>query len=281
MRVGSTLYVVADDELQLGAFSIDDDTPGTLIRMLSGDLPDCSKERKKAKPDFEMLTMLGPFSHYPHGALLALGSGSRKRRRRGVLIGLDGHGVDSTSVRILDASDLFEVIEEEIDDINIEGAFVQGPYLSLMHRGNKSHALNAIVSVDLEAVLRSIEHDESIGKPQIKLLKLYDLGAIGDVPLCFTDGAALPDGNIVFSAVAEDTSDSYHDGGCLGSAVGMIGDDGKIKFVSSLDEACKIEGVHAEYQAGALKLWAVSDADDARVPALLLTGILSVPMIEG
>jgi hypothetical protein len=32
----------------------------------------------------------------------------------------------------------------------------------------------------------------------------YDLGHLDGVPLCFTDAAALPDGGMVFSAVAED-----------------------------------------------------------------------------
>lgn len=85
-------------------------------------------------------------------------------------------------VTLIDASGLFEVMEDEIDDLNIEGAFVKGSHLSLMHRGNKRHAVNAIVNFDLESVLSSIERDESIGKARIERLKEYDLGAVDNVP---------------------------------------------------------------------------------------------------
>jgi len=94
------------------------------------------------------------------------------------------------------------------------------------------------------------------------------------VPLCFTDGTALDDGRIVFCAVAEDTSDSYCDGPCLAAAIGVIGVDGKISAVHYLDELYKVEGIHAESTAGHIKLWLVTDADDIRVPAVLLSGEL-------
>ena len=49
VRVGDELYVVADDELHLGCFSIDATTPGSLLRVFPGDLPDGVKKRKKKK----------------------------------------------------------------------------------------------------------------------------------------------------------------------------------------------------------------------------------------
>jgi hypothetical protein len=55
-----------------------------------------------------------------------------------------------------------------------------------------------------------------------------DLGFIQGVPFCFTDAAALPNGNMVFSAVAEDTADAYRDGFCIGAAIGMIDDSGRL-----------------------------------------------------
>jgi len=274
VRVGSTLYVVADDELHLGAFPVSGTAAGTLIRILDGDLPDVLEERKKLKPDFEALTLLPPFTNYPHGALLALGSGSRKRRCRGVLLALDGHGVTSAPVRVLDAARLFETLEKEIQDLNIEGAVVVEDLLLLLHRGNKSHADNAIITFRLQTLLNSIEHDDSLAKGPILAIQHYDLGGIDGIPLCFTDAAALADGRLVFSAVAENTEDNYQDGPCLGAAIGVIAPNGRLQVLHFLDELCKVEGIHAQRDGSSVKLWLVTDADDASVPAALITGEL-------
>src|SRR5688572_23183189 len=85
VRVGNTLYVVADDELHLGVFPAGGHAPGHLLRMRPGDLPGAPKARKKAKPDFEALAYLPALDQFSQGALLALGSGSRKGRCLGVL----------------------------------------------------------------------------------------------------------------------------------------------------------------------------------------------------
>ena len=49
--------------------------------------------------------------------------------------------------------------------------------------------------------------------PSLYLWSLFvraiELGDIDGVPLCFTDAAALPDGNLLFTAVAE--LDGAHD----------------------------------------------------------------------
>ena len=277
VRVGSLLYVIADDELQLGVFPMESADLGHLIRLIEGDLPDSHAERKKAKPDFEALTRLAPFDRHPHGALLALGSGGRKPRRRAVLVALDERGAQAASVRLIDAAALFDALKSEIDDLNIEGAVVSGDRLLLMHRGNKSHAFSAVIGFSLSAVLRSIACDNFLPKLPILSLRHYDLGTIEGIPLCFTDGAALPGGELVFSAIAEDTSDNYSDGPCIASAVGMIGPYGNVQVLSYVDRPCKIEGVHAERNGSDLRLWLVTDADDATIPATLLTGELRPP----
>ena len=96
-----------------------------------------------------------------------------------------------------------------------------------------------------------------------------DLGAIDGIPLCFTDGAALPDGSLVFTAVAEAATDSYEDGPCVGAALGVAGADGKLRFLERLDPPHKIEGVDARVDGGILRLLLVTDADDASIPAVL------------
>src|SRR5688572_10672841 len=85
----SIMYVVADDELHLGVFSTRDRGPGHLIRLFDGVLPEPAAARKQQKPDLEALTLLPAFPDFPHGALLAVGSGSRPNRHKGVLLGLD------------------------------------------------------------------------------------------------------------------------------------------------------------------------------------------------
>ena len=80
VRSGAQLFVVADDELHLGVF---EDTlggggvltPGRVVRLFEGDLPNPKGPRKKAKPDLETLALLPPLPGCACGALLALGSG--------------------------------------------------------------------------------------------------------------------------------------------------------------------------------------------------------------
>jgi len=70
--------VVADDELHLGVFHATDAGPGHLMRLFPGRLPHPKAARKARKPDAEALTRLPPFAGCPHGALLAIGSGSKR-----------------------------------------------------------------------------------------------------------------------------------------------------------------------------------------------------------
>jgi hypothetical protein len=274
VRVKSTFYVVADDELQLGAFPIANSAPGTLIRMLPGDLPDDPGDRKKMKPDFEALTLLPAHAKYPHGALLALGSGSRKRRRYGVLLPIAERGALGTPT-VIDASPLYEMLQSDIDELNIEGAAIVGDRFVLLHRGNKLRSPNSTISFPLDVVLNSIARDSMLDKFPIVAIEHYDIGDIDGAPLSFTDSAALPDGRIVFSAVAELTSDSYLDGPCAGAAVGVLDSTGKLQRLERLKQPFKIEGIHAEPVGGTLNVWLVTDADDSAIPALLLTGSLA------
>ncbi len=76
----------------------------------------------------------------------------------------------------------------------------------------------------------------AIGAIAPSAIDLVDLGQIDGVPLSFTDGAGLPDGGMVFTAVAEDTEDTYNDGACLGAAIGVAARDGRVRFIERLDE---------------------------------------------
>jgi hypothetical protein len=88
--------------------------------------------------------------------------------------------------------------------------------------------------------------------------------------LSFTDGVALANDRILFSAAAEATDDPYLDGACAGSVVGFCSRDGQLDELLLLQPALKVEGVHAvPADSGALDILLVTDADDRAQPAQL------------
>lgn len=281
VRVGPWLCVIADDEHHLGVFALDDDTPGRLITLFPGELPATRHARKKLKPDLEALTLLPPFAQHPYGALFALGSGSRPNRRQGVLLTRDATGAVAGASRLIDLSDLYRSLEERFHDLNIEGAVLFDDRLRLLQRGNKRHAENAIIDLHLPAVLEALSTGAALGNACVADSQTYDLGEIDGVPLCFTDGAALPGNHLLFSAIAENTEDNYADGACIGAALGIIGSDGQIRLIQQLEKAYKIEGVDARVEQGIIHLLLVTDADDAAIPAVLLSGEIAGYAFDG
>jgi hypothetical protein len=269
----SFIYVVADDELHLGVFGKADREPGHLIRLFDGALSDSKPDRKKQKPDLEALTLLPAYGEYRHGALLALGSGSKLNRRMGALLRLDARGAVHGVPRVVDLSPIFAALDDEFAAVNIEGAVVSGDELRLFQRGNKRHTESAIIRFKLSALLDALISGQS-GAINPHAINPFDLGQVEGIPLHFTDAAALPDGDMVFTAIAEDTDDSYNDGPCVGAAVGVAGDDGTLRRLHRLDRPYKVEGVDARVDGDAVRLLVVTDADDAAIPASLLSATM-------
>ena len=272
---GASLYVVADDELHLGVFDAAGNAPGRLLRLFDGELPADKAARKKQKPDLEAIVELPPFGDFEDGALLALGSGSKRRRRRGTLLRLDERGAVEGAPRIVDVSQLFEELDRRLPALNIEGAVAIGNELRLLQRANKKHPRNAIIRYSLPAILAALASGGAIGAITPAAIDTIDLGDIDGVPLSFTDGASLPDGGMVFTAVAEDTEDTYNDGACLGAAIGVAARDGTVRFLDRLDASHKVEGVAARVDNNVIRLLLVTDADDPAVPASLYSATLS------
>jgi hypothetical protein len=270
VRTGSELCVVADDELHLGRFSLDDDRPGKLLRLFSGDLPDGVKKRKKHKPDLEVLLLLPPCTAYPHGALLALGSGSGKHRRRGALLKIGVSGRVVGRARVIEAQQLFTTLSREFSDLNLEGGWVSQGRLNLLQRGNKGDSPNAILQWDLSAVMRSLLRDRCLPDSAPIHVREMDLGDVEGVPLCFTDASPLADGGWVFSAVSENAANSYADGPCVGAAVGRVDARGRVRWIKPVQPLYKIEGIDAQLVNGKLHALLVTDADDPAVAASLL-----------
>ena len=265
--VGSWLYVVADDELHLGVFRGDSDQPGELFRLFDGTLPSEPKPRKKRKPDIEAIVYL-PDSRLGHrGSLLVLGSGSRVSRKQGAILRLDEEGGIDGLPRAIDMSAIYAPLSRRFPALNIEGAIVIGDELWLLQRGNKTSAHSAVIRYRTSAFLAALGVDATEIEPLAT--NLFDLGSVERVPLCFTDGAALLDGRMVFSAVAENTDNPYDDGRCVGAALGIVAYD-RLISVQRLDRACKVEGVHAVATGNAINLLMVTDADDPEIPAQLL-----------
>jgi hypothetical protein len=272
VRVGDFLYVVADDELHLGVFPVRGTAPGRMLRLFKGALPDAKKARKKRKPDLEALVLLPRSDAHTHGALLALGSGSKRNRRMGALLALDAQGAVRGQPVAIDATALLSPLEEEFAALNIEGAVVQGGALCLFQRANARDAENAIVRFKLAEVLAALTSGRALAPVAIDRL---DLGHIQGVPFGFTDAASLPGGDMIFTAVAEQTDDAYADGACPGAAIGLADRHGRLRWLRKLDRKAKVEGIAARARGDVLRLLLVTDADDAQIAAQLYAATIN------
>lgn len=269
---GDYTYVVADDEHHVGVFSSNDHRrAGHLLRLRRGSLPLDKKARKRRKPDFEALLVLPPFGGYAHGALFALGSGSKPNRRAGVLLALNADGSTRGPPRPIGLRNWFTQLGHEFGEVNVEGAFIDGAHIALLQRGNKGSPRNARVRIELAPVLDSLAKRGALSVPKLSDVTDFSLGWVDDAPMCFTDGAALPNGGFVFTAVAEATEDSYADGECIGAAIGIIDANDRLRALWQLEPALKAEGIDARLIGKGLQLTVVTDADRTSVPAQLLT----------
>jgi hypothetical protein len=274
LRAGSFLYVVADDELHLGVFRTTGGGPGELVRLFEGVLPSPKAERKRKKPDLEALTLLPRSAQYTNGAMLALGSGSTQKRRRGVVLGLDAHGALRGDSNIVDLSPVFSGLSS-FRELNIEGAVVLSDEMRLFQRGSKGNNPNAVIRFSFADVLAMLNGDSARAIEPLAIETL-DLGGIDGIPYTFTDATALPSGEVVFTAVAEDTADSYNDGPCAGAVVGILDSRNSIRKMLALDAPLKVEGVDARMEGDWINLLLVTDADDPSIPAGLFSASMDL-----
>lgn len=275
---GDTLYVVADDELLLGVFSLQDTQPGRTLTIIPGVLPEDATLRKAAKPDFESLTYLAACSRYKQGALLALGSGSTEQRKRGMLWPFNQQGELVCEPQLFDLKSLYRPLESIFADLNIEGAVIQNDCLKLWQRGNNQHRENAVIEyglADLFALTDGKRQSLTV-KPQ--RIDYYELGEAGGVPLTFTDAFALPDGCCLFTAAAENTDNSYQDGECVAAAIGLIDAQRQLRWIKAVQPVYKIEGLSAKQVSEQLQILLVSDADSSETSAKLLQAYINYPL---
>ncbi|GCA52339.1 hypothetical protein KGO5_04804 [Sinorhizobium sp. KGO-5] len=268
--VGSALYVIADDDVHLGVFPVDRLGPGRLVRLFAEILPEGTSDRKATKPDLEALARIPPCNGFAFGALFAIGSGSRPNRKKGVVLGFDAKGTITTPPTSVDLSFLLDPIATEFGQLNIEGLVIAADELRLFQRGNRRHNDNAIIRYPLSPVLDALEK-ERVDPLKPLAIERFDLGAIQGTPFGFTDAAALPNGDMIFSAVAENTEDAYVDGPCLGAGLGIIDGRGNVASFDCLEYPHKIEGIHAYEKGEVLELLLVTDADNPDIAAGLFS----------
>jgi hypothetical protein len=270
-------YVVADDEHHLAIFGTEPDSPLTLVRLFAGDLPDEKAERKALKADLEVLVSIAPDSRwpgFPDGALLALGSGSKRgTREKGLLLTLAIDG-SIAALRPLDLSGWYAPLRHEFADLNIEGGMVSGNTFRLLQRANTGDPRNACIEYDWPDLMQWL-----IGvraePPPVALIVLIDLGAVDGVPLGVTDAAAVTDELWAVSAAAENTDNSFVDGPCLASAIALIDNAHQVVAQYELAGAPKVEGLVATVSAGRVSFVMVTDSDNPAVASQMLTA--SVP----
>ncbi len=294
VRVQRRLYVVADDEHHLGAMGATGQAPLQLVRLLEGNLPQGAKKRKAAKADLETLVHLPAMPGHPFGALLAMGSGSGPKRNRAVVVPLDAAGAVIGRVSHVDLKPLYNRLRQRLGEVNIEGAFAtlggtgDERQFCLLQRGHKGSKKGDNASVNRGEVPSAIIRyrwkpflqwllGKSDQRPPVLSITPLDLGMEAGVPLSLTDGAALPGGRWVFCAVAEDTTNSFDDGACLASAVGVVDAQGTVLHSHRLKGAPKVEGISATLSRGQWVLTMVTDADDPAQPSRLLRVRLPKP----
>lgn len=271
---GSSLCVIADDALDLAVFPGEGEAPGRLIQLLAGELSSDQSQRKAHKPDFEALTMLPAFEGHPDGALMAFESGSKGDRHYGVVCPLSADGGLSGERREIDLAPLYEELKAQLPELNVEGAPVVAERILLMQRGNGPARENCVIELSLERVLAAIAGGGPLEGSALLRIRRHDLGEVDGVPLCFSDAAPLPDGRLVYSAVAEGEGKGA-DGAFGAAVVGVIEPDGTVSAEERVDPPAKVEGVEARVRKdGAIELLLVADADDPDLPAPLLAATL-------
>jgi len=230
---------------------------------------------KKHKLDLEACVAI---EEQGRPVFLAFGSGSTERREK-VLVArhLDRAG---PSITLLELPSLYRLLRGTPGfapgRLNIEGVVRVGDLLRFFSRGNGKERggvppVNATCDLPLEEFLAHCEMPERFPPPTPVQVVQYDLGALGGVPLGFTDAAVVGDA-VVYSVAAEASPDAVDDGVVSGSALGIIEASGRTRWAPITDAqgaqfVGKVEGLVAAEVPGSF--YVVLDADDPTVPSEL------------
>jgi hypothetical protein len=211
---------------------------------------------------------------------LALGSGSKKRREKVVIV--RGWETGDPEIRLVHVPRLYAALRNELafagSELNVEGAIFLSDRVRLFGRGNgevrgELRPINATCDLDWRSLLAHLESPESSPSPAPANVMAYELGAAGKIPYSFTDATLLGD-SVLYCAAAEASPDAVRDGPVTGSALGVIESSGArwtpIVDASGAPLAAKIEGLTAVNGVND-RVYAVADADDPATASELLT----------
>lgn len=204
--------------------------------------------------------------------LLALGSGSKKRRRR--IVTVESITARLPRVSVIEADSLYETLEAAAEfagsDMNIEGALALPRALRLFTRANGAakHGrtpVNATCDLALPELLAYLADPVHAPVPAPRHIARFDLGSLDGLPLGFTDAALVGD-TLLYTAAAEASDDAAADGAVTGSVIGIIPVNGALRHAPLTDADRrrthdKVEGIVA-LPGVADRVYVVIDADD-------------------
>ena len=266
VRFGDGRLVVSDDATHAAWFR-----PGTeplRIRLLppveGHEVFDEQSGTKGLKPDLETACRVQVDGEE---AVLLLGSGSSPKRMTWCLLRLVDGVPDVTHTGMAELyADVAEALDVDPADLNLEGACVVGDNLRWFHRGLPSAGLlSGSVDLDLDAALAAAFGQYDAGL-RIDAPRSYDLGSVDGVGLAITDVVALPDGDLLACAAAEDTPNPRDDGKVTATALARIRGDEVVDVVPLPDHdgrVLKVEGLMVlDSEETETTLFAVTDVDD-------------------
>jgi hypothetical protein len=277
--LGQTLYIVADDEMQLASFELGNNKSGTWIPLLPGSLPLNYEERKAKKPDLEAITFIRPYEYSENGAMLIVPSFSRTLRMTGALVAVNSQSKLSSEVIPVDFSVLGKSLVQSIDGLNVEGIAISENYVKMFHRGSRKKGKSAVIELDRKMFLKDLHDTHQPSAECIKKITRYELGEIEGTRFEFTDAQALSDERVAFLCTAEAADDEYVDGASLGSCVGIMSGAGELQMIVPISGHEKFEGISAKYisdKRKELSIILVADTDDQSRPSAVFEGVLAI-----
>lgn len=251
------LVIAQDDTLFFGVVSRDGVSAMRLPRGLEGRRRfEVSLGNKLDKVDLESCVAVDD-------ELWAFGSGSLPMRDKICRV---SEGV----ARMLDCAPLYARCREALEGcLNIEGAASVNDELWLFHRGNtgENDPGPAVIRFSLQAFRAYLAASPL---PPILGVEEYVLGRIDDVRLGFTDAVAIGD-RVLYLAAAEASANAIDDGRAVGSQLGVIDPDGRVRSAPlELDgKPIKAEGLAIDPRSPD-RGWVVIDPDDTEQPATLI-----------
>jgi hypothetical protein len=239
---------------------------------------DGTRGNKKHKLDLEACVTI----EENEGTLLvAFGSGSKERRESIAIVRWCES--EYPDVTLVHAPRLYDLLRREHafagSELNIEGAIHLGDTLRLFGRGNGAardgiEPINATCDLSWQVLLAHLAASDAAPPPAPMNIVPYDLGALGDVPLSFTDAALWRDATL-YSATAEESPNVVDDGPVSGSAIGVIDATGGTRWTTLTEPSAeifrgKVEGLLPSDEKDD-RILVVVDADDPDAASLLCT----------